>query len=114
MIRKETAMKPLFCVLAVLLFATPAQAGHKVSHSPPGHELLCDCVISEVRQSVFENSERLVFDRNIRDVVGTLMVLGAMECTEPTPESMTPGEAYLRHIILLLDGIQSPDQEFCR
>ncbi|KKL47400.1 hypothetical protein LCGC14_2335880, partial [marine sediment metagenome] len=56
-------MKPLFCVLAVLLFATPAQAGHKVSHSPPGHELLCDCVISEVRQSVFENSERLVFDR---------------------------------------------------
>ncbi len=108
-------MRLLLCAAVALLLATPAQAFHKLDHVPPGQALpVCDCLAVEIRQSVFENSERLVFDQSLRNLVGVLTVMGEMECVEPESGFVGSGEATLRHIIFLLDGIQSQDQEFCR
>lgn len=109
-------MKLLLCTFVALLLVAPAQAFHKPDHIPPGQALpVCDCLAVEIRQSVFFNAERLVFDRNIRDLIGVLTVLGEMECTDPGPDGFpSPGEPTLRTVLFILDGIQSQDQDFCR
>lgn len=108
-------MKLLLCTFVALLLAASAQAFHKPDHIPPGQALpVCDCLAVEISQSVFDNRHRLVVEPSLRDVVGALTVSGSMECTEPVPGSATPGEAMLRAVLLLLDGIQAQDQEFCR
>ncbi len=108
-------MRLLFCALAALLFAAPAQAFHKPSHNPPGQGLpVCSCLAVEIQESVFFHRDRLVFDQGLRNIVGVMIVLGEMECTEPDPEFQTSGEATLRAILFRLDGIEAQDQDFCR
>ncbi len=91
--------------LAALLFATPALAGHKDSHNPPGHspdpDPVCDCLIVEVGQSV--RFHRDAIDPNREDIIGGLMVRGALECVvAPDPGFPNFGEAAFRSILDLL------------
>lgn len=98
-------LQTLSCVLVLLLFAVPALAEHKVSHNPPGNSpdpnLVCDCMIVEVGQSVrFHRSE---IDPNLKDIIGGLMVRGALECfVNPDPGFPNFGEATYRAILDLL------------
>ncbi len=108
-------MKLLFSVFVALLLAIPAQAFHKPNHAPPGLALpLCGCLAVEIQESVYFNREKLVANPNLRDIVGGLMVLGEMTCTGQGPDYSLRGEAMLRAILVLLDDIQTSDQDFCR
>ncbi len=105
-------MKLLLWTLAsslLMLFATPAFADHKVQHAPPGLQSLCDCMITEVRQSVrFHRNE---IDPNLGDIIGGLMVRGALECfVNPDPGFPNFGEAAFRAILDLLGD----DPNVCR
>ncbi len=106
-------MRLLFAAL-LLLGVTPALAHHKAGHpTPPGQELVCDCLAVEVRQSVFENRD-LLNNPESRDLVGALTVSGFIHCTEPDPAIDTSGESVLRLILFMLSGEHPADQEFCR
>ncbi len=105
----SNVMKLLFC--ALLLAATPALAGHKPSHNPPGQivpEAVCDCLIVEVRESV--RFFRDDIDPNLQEIIGGLMVAGALQCFDLGPDFPNRGEALFRAILDLLDE----DLNLCR
>ncbi len=112
-------MKALCFLFALLVLGTPVSADPP--RIPPGldrqgYTLLgvCDCLSVEMRQRVWDARGFLQENRNIRDAVMALWMNGALECTEPDPFQSTPGEAYFRAAIHVLDGIGSGEQEFCR
>ncbi len=97
-------MKLLFGVFVALLLATPAQAFHKNDHTPPGLALpLCDCLVVEVRASIFAHQSTLIADPVLRMAIGDLYGSGALFCTELEPDPR--GEPMLRNLLVFFDGL---------
>ncbi len=108
-------IKLAIAALVALLLAAPALAGHKSNHNPPGQsvpEAVCDCLIVEVRESVFFHQDEITANPNLEAIIGGLMVTGALQCFDAGPGFLNRGEALFRAILDLLDEV--PDPDLCR